>query len=43
MSNEATMPANVVLDDPSLLIGKNYINGQWCPAASGKTFSVTGQ
>ncbi|PWY80867.1 succinic semialdehyde dehydrogenase [Aspergillus sclerotioniger CBS 115572] len=29
------------LNDPSLLVGKNYINGQWVKAASGKRFDVT--
>ncbi|RAL02634.1 NAD-dependent succinate-semialdehyde dehydrogenase [Aspergillus ibericus CBS 121593] len=29
------------LNDPSLLVGKNYINGQWVEAASGKRFNVT--
>ncbi|RHZ60124.1 NAD-dependent succinate-semialdehyde dehydrogenase [Aspergillus thermomutatus] len=29
------------LKDPSLLIGKNYIDGQWIEAASGKRFNVT--
>lgn len=37
------MATYVPLSDPSLFIGRNYINGQWLQAASGKTFDVTGQ
>ncbi|CAG9997123.1 unnamed protein product [Clonostachys byssicola] len=29
------------LNDPLLLIGKNYINGEWTESTSGKTFEVT--
>jgi succinate-semialdehyde dehydrogenase/glutarate-semialdehyde dehydrogenase len=36
------MATNVELADPSLFIGRNYINGQWLEATSGKRFSVTG-
>lgn len=37
------MATNVLLDDPALFVGKNYINGQWVPAISGKTFDVAGK
>ena len=37
------MTASVVLIDTTLFIGKNYINGRWVPAISGKAFNVTGQ
>jgi hypothetical protein len=43
MSHEIVVPANAVLDDPTLLIGENHINGRWCSAAPGKSSSVTGQ
>ncbi|KAH8900145.1 succinic semialdehyde dehydrogenase [Thozetella sp. PMI_491] len=29
------------LRDPSLLVGKNYINGEWVESVSGKRFNVT--
>lgn len=28
------------LKDPSLFVGKSYINGQWVPSKSGKTFEI---
>lgn len=34
---------NIRLMDPSLLIGQNYIGGEWVDAASGKRFNVTGE
>jgi len=37
------MATHIGLADPSLFIGRNYIDGQWVEAASGRTFSVTGQ
>lgn len=41
-SYKVNMAAKITLNDPSIFIGKNYINGKWLPAISGKTFSVTG-
>ena len=37
------MTTDVLLNDPALFVGKNYINGQWVPAVSGKTFDVAGK
>ena len=34
---------NVRLNDPSLLVGQNYIDGKWVEAQSGKRFDVTGE
>lgn len=28
--------------DPSLFVGSNYIDGEWCQALSGKQFEVKG-
>lgn len=30
------------LKDPSLFVGKNYVDGQWIESVSGKTFDVHG-
>ncbi|XRM42614.1 hypothetical protein ABZX51_005824 [Aspergillus tubingensis] len=38
MSNSSSI---IQLKDQSLLIGQNYINGEWVEAESGKRFSVT--
>jgi hypothetical protein len=37
------MTTNIQLKDQSLLIGQNYIGGQWVEATSGKRFNVTGE
>ncbi|KAL4935561.1 Aldehyde/histidinol dehydrogenase [Aspergillus oleicola] len=34
-------PSTVQLINPALLIGQNYINGEWVEAESGKRFNVT--
>ena len=36
------MPQERRLKDPSLLIGKNYVDGQWVESVSRKRFKVHG-
>lgn len=35
--------SNIRLNDPSLLVGQNYIEGKWVEAETGKRFNVTGE
>lgn len=34
---------DVRLKNPSLLVGQNYIGGEWVDAVSGKRFNITGE
>ena len=36
-----TLMTTLELNNPALLRGQSYINGQWVSAANGDTFSVT--
>ncbi|KAF4443188.1 Aldehyde dehydrogenase, C-terminal [Fusarium austroafricanum] len=35
------MSSSIRLDDPTLLVGLNYVNGDWVPSVSGQSFEVS--